>query len=112
MGLSGALTLVSTMPEPGQIGDNQASAPAGLAPHNRDSGKFRGQRHIHGGRAEVRHALYMCAMSVRRSNPILKEFYERLIASGKKKKVALIAVARKLIVLANRLLADPGFQLS
>ncbi|MFA5689904.1 MAG: transposase [Kiritimatiellales bacterium] len=111
-GLTGAFTFISAMPELGQIGNNQAAALAGLAPQNRDSGEFRGQRHIHGGRAEVRRALYMCAMSARRSNPILKEFYKQLIANGKKKKVALIAVARKLIVPVNRLLADPGFQLS
>ena len=112
IGSISALALISTMPELGTIGDGQAAALAGLAPYNRDSGQYCGQRHIHGGRVEVRSALYMCAMSARRSNPILKAFYDRLIAAGKKKKVALIAVARKLIVLANRLLADPEFQLS
>jgi len=108
IGRLGALTIISTMPDLGSISDNQAAALAGVAPHNRDSGKYRGQRHISGGRPAVRGALYMCAMSARRSNPILKAFYDRLIARGKTKKVA---VMRKLIVLANRLLASPDFKL-
>ena len=77
---------------------------AGLAPLACDSGKRNGPRHIRGGRQAVRNGVYMAALSAARFNPHLKRFYERLLAAGKVKKVALTAVMRKLIVLANDLI--------
>jgi len=79
---------------------------AGLAPIADDSGKRQGEQRIKGGRAGPRRALYMAALSASRSNPQLRAVYDRLVEAGKEKKVALIAVARKLLVLANTLLAE------
>jgi len=107
-----AVTVLATMPELGQLNRRQAAALAGLAPYNRDSGKWAGQRHISGGRADVRRGLYMAALSASRSNHLLKPFYDRLIAAGKPAKVALTAVMRKLIVLMNHLLKTPEFALA
>ena len=107
-----AVAVLGTMPELGQLNRGQAAALAGLAPYNRDSGKWAGQRRIGGGRAEARTALYMAALSASRSNPLLKDFYDRLIAAGKPAKVALTAVMRKLIVLMNHLLKNPNFSLA
>lgn len=107
-----AVTVLATMPELGQLNRRQAAALAGLAPYNRDSGKWAGKRCICGGRAEVRRALYMAALSASRSNHLLKPFYDRLIAAGKPAKVALTAVMRKLIVLMNHLLKNPNFSLA
>jgi len=111
----GALTassLVALMPELGSMSDSQSAALAGLAPFNRDSGQFRGQRHISGGRSCVRCVLYMAALVASRHNPILKTLYLRLLANGKAKKLALTVLMRKLIVLANRLLKNPNFSLA
>ena len=107
-----ALTVLALMPELGRITDNQASALAGVAPLNHDSGQYRGQRHIAGGRAAVRRVLYMAALTASRRNPILTLFYNRLIQNGKPSKVALTAVMRKLIILLNRLLKNPHFTLA
>lgn len=107
-----AVAVLAAMPELGQLNRGQAAALAGLAPYNRDSGNWAGQRHIGGGRAGARTALYMAALSASRSNPLLKAFYDRLIAAGKKPKVALTAVMRKLIVLMNHLLKNPNFSLA
>ena len=107
-----AVAVLAAMPELGQLNRGQAAALAGLAPYNRDSGNWAGQRHIGGGRAEARTALYMAALTASRSNPLLKAFYDRLIAAGKKPKVALTAVMRKLIVLMNHLLKNPNFSLA
>ncbi|MBL9188790.1 MAG: IS110 family transposase, partial [Opitutaceae bacterium] len=104
VGRVSALTVLALVPELGRIGDAQASALVGVAPLNRDSGQFRGQRHIHGGRAAVRRVLYMAALAAVRHNAILKAFYQRLRDRGKPAKVALTAVMRKLTVLLNRLL--------
>lgn len=112
IGRLSALTLNGMMTELGELTDKQAAALAGVAPYNCDSGMHRGKRHIHGGRPVIRSALYMCAVSAIRTNPILREFYARYVARGKPPKVALTAVMRKLICLANHLLADPDFQLS
>lgn len=98
--------------ELGQISDAQAASLAGLAPFNRDSGSKRGSRSIMGGRGQLRRALYMPAMSSARHNPVLREFYTRLIERGKPHHVAITAVMRKLICLLNRLLGDTGFELS
>jgi transposase len=107
-----AVMVLATMPELGQLNRRQAAALAGLCPYNRDSGQWAGQRCISGGRAEVRRALYMAALSASRSNHLLKPFYDRLIAAGKPAKVALTAIMRKLIVLMNHLLKNPKFSLA
>jgi transposase len=104
-----AATLQAHLPELGAIGDGEAAALAGLAPYNRDSGPWKGTRRIRGGRAPVRCALYMAALSAVRYDPILRAFYQRLCAAGKKPLVALTAAMRKLIVLLNRLLRNPHF---
>jgi len=111
----GALTataLVALMPELGSLSETQAAALAGVAPFNHDSGQFRGQRHIAGGRSRVRSVLYMAALVASRHNPILKPLYLRLVAAGKAKKLALTVLMRKLIVLANHLLKNPAFALA
>jgi transposase len=91
-------SLIAGIPELGQVGRRIGSALLGAAPYDDDSGKWRGERHIKGGRRWVRNALYMpCLGAATRHNPVLKAFYQRLIARGKKPKVALIACMRKLI---------------
>lgn len=107
-----AVTVLALVPELGHVAGNQAAALAGVAPMNHDSGQYRGQRHITGGRPAVRRVLYMAALSASQHNPILAAFYQRLRQNGKPAKVALTAVMRKLIVLLNRLLADPDFMLA
>ncbi len=107
-----AATVLAELPELGTISDEAAAALAGVAPYNRDSGAVTGARHIAGGRSAVRCALYMAALSAVRFDPILKAFYLRLRAAGKKPKVALVACMRKLVVLMNRLLKNPKFQLA
>jgi transposase len=105
------LTLLAWMPELGQIHPAQAAALAGVAPYARDSGQYRGQRHIRGGRPAVRRVLYMAAVAASQHNQILQTHYQQLVARGKPAKVALTAIMRKLIVLLNRLLQDPNFVL-
>lgn len=98
--------LIAGMPELGQVSDDIAAALVGVAPYDDDSGKRRGERHIKGGRRWVRNAIYMpCLGAVTQNNPVLKAFYQRLIAKGKKPKVALVACMRKLIVILNTLIA-------
>lgn len=106
-----AAILLSQMPELGTLTDGEAAALAGLAPYNSDSGTASGPRHIRGGRTTVRCALYMAAMSAIRHDRILREFYQRLCAAGKKPIIALTAAMRKLIVLLNRMLKNPDFKL-
>lgn len=101
-----ARTLLAEMPELGTLSPRQAAALAGLAPYTRQSGKWRGKSCIGGGRSVVRTALYMGALVASRFNPTLKAFRDRLIASGKPKLVAIIAVARKLLVILNAILRD------
>ena len=98
--------LLGALPELGTLTRQQVAALAGLAPRNRDSGQCRGRRSIGGGRAEVRSALYMAALSASRYNPALREFSQRLKAAGKAVKVRLVAVARKLLTIANAVLRD------
>jgi transposase len=99
-------TLIAGMPELGQVSDLVAAALIGLAPYDDDSGKRRGERHIKGGRRWVRNAIYMpCLGAATLSNPVLKAFYQRLIAKGKEPKVALVACMRKLIIILNTLIA-------
>ena len=107
-----AVMVLATMPELGTLNRRQAAALAGLCPYNRDSGQWAGKRCISGGRAEVRRALYMAALSASRSNHLLKPFHDRLVAAGKPAKVALTAVMRKLIILMNHLLKNPNFSLA
>jgi transposase len=97
-------TLLADVPELGTLTNKQAAALVGLAPMADDSGGRRGPRRIAGGRSVVRSVLYMAAQAARRHNPALKAFADRLAAAGKKPKVVLIAVARKLVVLANAIL--------
>jgi transposase len=106
-----AAVLQADMPELGTLATGEAASLAGLAPYNRDSGTHQGVRFIRGGRAGVRCALYLAAMSAIRHDPILREFYRRLRAAGKRKMVALTAVMRKLIELLNRMLKNPAFAL-
>lgn len=107
-----AATVLAELPELGQISDPAAAALVGVAPYNRDSGTQGGVRSIAGGRKTVRCALYMAALSAVRHDAILKDFYTRLRAAGKKPKVALVAAMRKLVLLMNRLLKNPKFQLA
>jgi transposase len=97
-------TLLAALPELGTLTNKQAAAPAAPAPFDDDSGKRRGQRYVRGGRAEVRAVLFMAALSAARYNPALRAFRDRLQRAGKKAKVVLTAVARKLVVLANAIL--------
>jgi transposase len=99
-------TLLAALPELGTLSRQQIAALVGLAPLNRDSGQRKGQRSIGGGRAEVRAVLYMAALTAARCNPALRTFAERLKSAGKAVKVRLVAVARKLLTIANAVLRD------
>ena len=99
-------TLLADLPELGTRPPGKLAALAGLAPFAADSGRRRGERHIRGGRREVRRALYMAALAVARVPGPLRDFAQRLKAKGKPSKVALIAVARKLLVIANAVIRD------
>ena len=101
-----ATTLLADLPELGQLNRREIAALVGVSPLNRDSGAFRGQRSIWGGRATVRTALYMGALAAVRSNPPIWAFYERLVGAGKQKKVALTACMRKLLVTCNAMVRD------
>jgi transposase len=94
-------TLMAGLPELGALDRRSIAALVGVAPFNCDSGKFHGRRTIWGGRAHVRHILYMAATSAIRFNPIIKEFYERLIGRGKPHKVAMVACMRKMLTILN-----------
>lgn len=106
VGPSIARTLIALLPELGQLGRKQIAALAGLAPFVRQSGQWRGRSFIIGGRSTVRSALFMGAMVAKRWNPTLKAFFDRLVAAGKPKMVALIAVARKLLTILNAIIRD------
>ncbi len=99
-----ARTLLAELPELGTISPKRLSALVGVAPFNRDSGTFQGKRQVWGGRSPVRAVLYMAALVATRHNPVIREFYERLLASGKPKKVALVACMRKLLSILNAVL--------
>jgi transposase len=99
-----AQTLVTELPELGQLGRRPIAALVGLAPFPRDSGTLRGKRTIWGGRAVVRTALYLAAMSGVRFNPVLRSYYQRLVTAGKPKKAALIAAAHKLLTILNTMI--------
>ena len=100
-----SLTLLAQLPELGTARPPRRSPRwLALAPFNRDSGRLRGRRTIWGGRARVRAVLYMGALSASRHNPLIRAFYQRLLAAGKPKKVALTACMRKLLVILNAML--------
>ena len=101
-----ARTLLAELPELGSLTPKQAAALVGLAPYTRQSGKWRGKTFIGGGRTAVRSALFMGAMVAARYNPTLKAFRDTLVAKGKPKLVALIATARKLLIILNAILRD------
>ncbi len=101
-----ARTLLGLVPELGQLDRHQIAALVGVAPLARDSGTLRGRRTCWGGRPAVRTVLYMAALTAARYNPVFREFYQRLRAAGKPAKVALTAVARKLLIVLNAILRD------
>lgn len=101
-----ARTLIAELPELGTLDRKQIAALAGLAPFTRQSGRWRGKSFIGGGRTIVRTVLFMGAMVARRHNPLMRAFFERLVAAGKPRMVALIAVARKLLTILNAILRD------
>lgn len=101
-----ARTMIAELPELGRLTRREIASLAGLAPYTQASGKWQGKSFIAGGRASVRSALFIAALSACRFNPALNALYQRLIAKGKAKKVALIAVARKLLVILNAILRD------
>ena len=96
-----SLTLLAHLPELGTLNRREIAALVGVAPFNRDSGTFRGKRAVWGGRSRVRGALYMGTLSATRCNPVIRDFYQRLLAAGKPKKVALVACMRKMLVILN-----------
>ena len=94
------------LPELGRIGNKAAAGLVGVAPYDDDSGQHRGERHIRGGRRDIRTLLYMAALgAATRHNPVVMAYYKRLRARGKKTKVALVACMRKLVVILNTMLA-------
>lgn len=100
-----ASALVIDMPELGLLTGKQIAALAGLAPYARESGKYKGNAGIRGGRADIRSKLYMAALTAKTHNPVIKKFYNRLIQNGKSFKQAITACMRKLIVIANQMVA-------
>jgi transposase len=106
VGFITAVTVISEMPELGQLDRQKIAALAGLAPFNRDSGKKRGVRRIFGGRKPVRRVLYMAAISASKHNPVIRALFDRLIQNGKKFKVAITACMRKLLTIMNALARD------
>ena len=98
--------LLVELPELGQLNRKEIASLVGVAPHNRDSGTFRGKRSVWGGRANVRSALYMATLVACRFNPVIKAFYDRLCEAGKPKKVALVASMRKLLTILNVIVRD------
>lgn len=104
VGKQTARTLLGLVPELGALTAGQIGKLIGVAPFNRDSGKFRGKRRIGGGRASVRAVLYMATLVATRHNPVVKAWYQRLLAAGKPKKLALVACMRKLLVVLNAMM--------
>jgi transposase len=106
VGLVSAYSLCTMLPELGHLNRRQIAALVGVAPFNRDSGDKSGQRSIVGGRADIRTVLYMATLSATRSNKKIKPYYQKLLKQGKKKKVALVACMRKLLVCLNAMLKN------
>ena len=101
-----AASLLAELPELGQVNRQEIAALVGVAPFNRDSGRFRGKRSIWGGRASIRNVLYMAALTARKHNPVLKAFAQRLEAAGKPFKVVITACMRKLLIILNTILKE------
>jgi transposase len=101
-----AKTLLAELPELGSVSGKQIAMLAGVAPINRDSGKQRGRRTTWGGRSAVRAVLYMATMAATRFNPVIREFYNRLVDNGRPKRVALVAAMRKLLTILNAMMRD------
>jgi len=106
VGLAVAHTLSGDLPELGTLGHKQIAALCGLAPYNRDSGKLRGKRRIRGGRSSIRTVLWMAVLSAVQHNPIIRALYQRLVARGKHKKVALTACIHKMVTILNAMMRD------
>jgi len=108
-----ATTLLAHVPELGHVSDKTLACIVGVAPHPQQSGKMCGKSSIHGGRSQVRKVLYMAAVAAARSNPVFKAFYNKLVnESGKKPKVAFVAVMRKMLCVLNKLAANHKFSLA
>jgi transposase len=101
-----ARTLIAELPELGQLDRRKLAALVGVAPFNRDSGTWRGHRMISGGRTSVRTVLYMASLAAIRFNPVIRENYQRLVARGRPKKVAIIACLRQLLTILNAIVRD------
>lgn len=99
-------TVIADLPELGRLSRREVSALVGVAPFNRDSGQHRGRRSTWGGRGTVRSTLYMAALVASRHNPVIRDFYQRLLGAGKPKKVALVACMRKLLTILNAVARD------
>ena len=99
-----SLTLLADLPELGKLDRKQIAALVGVAPYNRDSGPHRGKRTVWGGRSRVRAAFYMGALVASRWNPVIRDFYQRLLLTGKPKKLALTACMRKLLTILNSMM--------
>jgi len=99
-------TILADLPEIGTLNNKEISALVGVAPMNRDSGKLRGKRRVQGGRACVRTILYMATLSATQCNPVIRDFYRKLVAQGKHKKVAITACMRKFITMLNAMVRD------
>ncbi len=106
MGQVTTATLLAELPELGKLNRREICALVGICPYNRDSGAYRGRRSIWGGRASVRAALYMATLVATRFNPVIKAYYQKLVSTGKLKKVALVACMRKLLVTMNAIMHD------
>lgn len=106
IGVQTLRVLCASLPELGQLNRREIAALVGVAPFNRDSGTLRARRHCWGGRAEVRCALYMAVISAIRFNPVIRVFYQRLLAAGKAKKIAITACMRKLLTILNAMARD------
>jgi transposase len=106
IGKIAAASIISNLQELGYINNKEASSLVGVAPMNKESGRFKGHRKIQGGRHQVRTVLYMAMMSAIQSNPVLKGTYQRLVAAEKPKKVVIIACIRKMVVILNSMLRD------
>ncbi len=101
-----AYRLIAMLPELGRCSRQQIAALAGVAPLNRDSGKLRGRRTTWGGRGSLRWVLYMAVLTATRTNPVIRRYYQRLLAAGKLKKVALVACMRKLLTILNAMMRE------
>jgi transposase len=101
-----SLTALAELPELGRLNGKQIAALVGVAPHPADSGTHRGKRIVWGGRASVRHVLYMATLSACRFNPVIRAYYQRLLTSGKPPKVVIVACMRKLLIVLNAIVRD------